>query len=602
MTQEEKDIRIREARQNLLETQEKLSASMRELDRRLEGKTESREEIETEELRMLQSALDRQAEDRLQELHKLHPAPYFQRCDVHLEGDESRRELYIGKFAYDEAGIISWTAPAAGMRFDQPGPVRYLAPGEGVQSGTLERKDQFMIAEGKIVFLASEELGRERELVYQEYLSNRRGGFALPEIVAQMEKAQDEVIRADHRGPFAISGPAGSGKTTLALHRVAYLTQAPDVAKPYPSHSVIVFVQDTGTQDYFSHLLPELGINNVKITTFSAWAMDLLELEGHSFVPRIGGSPEERDAYEYAKAEALRSFSPGRLRAGSVYSYLEGAYGSALTEAQSNLLERQRLEQTLDRYDLTALLMGAWAANPGFSRERQYSIRLKDGRTKLENRSMPLRYPLIVVDEFQNYLPAQLRLLRRCLNPDTQAILYVGDMAQQTSFGTVREWSEIGETVAADRQVKLYKVYRNTKQILRFIRSLGYQVEIPEGIKEGPEVELRQGLSPSEETAYVAEIRSRIAGSVGVLARDAGALEAFRNAFGHDERVRCMTMQEAQGVEFDAVVLVGIEKLEEQAAEETSSNPYLAERQRIERDILYVALTRAMSELHILKW
>lgn len=66
-----------------------------------------------------------------------------------------------------------------------------------------------------------------------------------------MEKAQDQVIRASHKGSLVIGGPAGSGKTTLALHRVAYLTQAPETSEFYPTKSIIVFVQDTGTKITF---------------------------------------------------------------------------------------------------------------------------------------------------------------------------------------------------------------------------------------------------------------------------------------------------------------------------------------------------------------
>jgi len=101
------------------------------------------------------------------------------------------------------------------------------------------------------MFFSKEVEGRARELIYQEHFTNRKTGFMLPEIVAEMEKSQDQVIRAHHEGPLVISGPAGSGKTTLAFHRVAYLTQAPDTALHYREDSIIIFVQDNGTKEYF---------------------------------------------------------------------------------------------------------------------------------------------------------------------------------------------------------------------------------------------------------------------------------------------------------------------------------------------------------------
>ncbi|HNW09616.1 MAG TPA: hypothetical protein PKM52_03475, partial [bacterium] len=109
-------------------------------------------------------------------------------------------------------------------------------------------------------------------MIYQEYFSTRKTSFILPEIVAQMEKAQDQVVRAEYGGKLAITGPAGSGKTTLALHRAAYLLQSPETVDKLDANQIIVFVQDDSTRDYFSHLLPELGINDVEITTMASWA------------------------------------------------------------------------------------------------------------------------------------------------------------------------------------------------------------------------------------------------------------------------------------------------------------------------------------------
>ena len=89
-----------------------------------------------------------------------------------------------------------------------------------------------------------------------------KGFFVLPEIVSQMEKTQDIVIRACYKNPLLISGPAGSGKTTLALHRIAYLLQAPDTNIIYDTDPAVVFVQDDKTKEYFSKIMDE----NKKLT------------------------------------------------------------------------------------------------------------------------------------------------------------------------------------------------------------------------------------------------------------------------------------------------------------------------------------------------
>ena len=137
--------------------------------------------------------------ERLDELHHLFPNPYFVRCDVSLVEGASQI-LRFGKFAFVEEGIFSWTSPAATLRFADIGSVSYESHNGRMWSGTLSRKDQMMISGGKIVFMTSESLEYERTLVYQEQLSRRKSHFMLPEIVARMERAQDDVIRADYKG------------------------------------------------------------------------------------------------------------------------------------------------------------------------------------------------------------------------------------------------------------------------------------------------------------------------------------------------------------------------------------------------------------------
>lgn len=186
--------------------------------------------------------------ERQEELKKLFGSPYFIRCDVVYKKTGERKTLYFAKHYFTEENIYSWVAPASVIRFEKPGPASYKLPDKTIEHVELLRKEQYMIVEGKVLFFAVEEGEKPRELIYQEHFS-RKTGFVLPEIVGVMEKAQDKVIRAHHSGPFVISGPAGSGKTTLALHRVAYLVQSPDTGEYYPGKSIIVFVQDTGTKE-----------------------------------------------------------------------------------------------------------------------------------------------------------------------------------------------------------------------------------------------------------------------------------------------------------------------------------------------------------------
>lgn len=140
-----------------------------------------------------------------------------------MEDTTEVKTFYFSKLNFIEENIISWFAPAARMRFEEIGDFEFETVNHNKLRGKILRKDQFMIVEGKIIFMASESYEYDRTLIHQEYLSNRKqAGFAMQDIVAMMEKAQDHVIRADHRGSFLIAGPAVT-KKQLLLYTVLHI-------------------------------------------------------------------------------------------------------------------------------------------------------------------------------------------------------------------------------------------------------------------------------------------------------------------------------------------------------------------------------------------
>jgi DNA helicase IV len=537
---------------------------------------------------------------RVGELAHLEGSPYFVRCDVLFSADEKEVSIYFAKFMFNQESIYSWVAPASVMRFEKPGDVVFKRPDGTIQKIKLLRKDQYMIVDGKIKFLSTESIDAERELVYEEYFSTQKSGFILPEIVAQMEKAQDQVIRAYHIGPFLISGPAGSGKTTLALHRVAYLMQSPDLADIYTSKSIIVFVQDNGTREYFLHLLPELGIDDVLITTFSEWAFKILGIDGN-FTDRFGDSEYEKDLYEFQKLKALENLSRYVYLKVSIFGLLEKIYSKFFNEQQQILFRRQMRDGAYDRIDLTLLLKLFLKSNGKLSIIKDYRVQQNNGSVKNKREVTQLEYSLAVVDEFQNYLPDQLRLIKSCINEKSQSIVYVGDMAQQVKLGTIRQWEDISEQMAQERKVVLEKVYRNTKNILAFIKKLSYSIEIPDQLKEGVLVGEYILETKNQEVAKIKEIiKKNDFGSMGILGKDSEYLAEFKGAFSENKKIHVMTMNEAQGVEFDIVVLVGINKDMFVSYDGDIHMDLAEEKRRINKDLLYVALTRAISQLHVM--
>ncbi|MEK7615416.1 MAG: 3'-5' exonuclease [Patescibacteria group bacterium] len=530
--------------------------------------------------------------DRQEQLEHLFPNPYFSRCDV-VSQDGEKKTLYFSKFSFHEQSLFSWTTPAARLRFLDLGQTSYPTQDQHNWNGTLLRKDQFMIVDGKIVFMTSEATDYGRTLVYQEKLSQKKAGFVLPEIVERMERAQDDVIRAASDGSFLIAGPAGSGKTTLAFHRIAYLAQSPDTASRFAPEKMIVFVQDEGTRAYFSKLLPDLGIHNVHVTTFGVWAIERLGLADYTAVRRPNGVDESIDAYEQHKLIGLRTASDQSVGS-DPKKILREVYRSCLSVEETARLENQLKRKELDRFDLSVLLE-ARLRKGLLTKEEEYFETKKNFEIRRRNRTVPVAYSLIVLDEAQNYLPEQLSVLRTCMSSDTKAMLYVGDLGQQVLIGTLTDWAQAGESIAAERKVVLDKVYRNTKEILNYIASVGFEVSVPEGLREGSLVSEKVFGSVDEQVEYVrAVVRAAEAGTqIGIIGPSQEGLVPFRNLDANHSYLHILTVHEAQGVEFETVILVGFN--EDFFA--ASSDPELT---KIKRDLFYVALTRAMDDLHVL--
>ncbi|PJE77023.1 hypothetical protein COV05_01215 [Candidatus Uhrbacteria bacterium CG10_big_fil_rev_8_21_14_0_10_48_16] len=594
MNQEEKDTLYIRAKKHVEHTCFSIRHSVSEIRKSIAKKQDEYKTLDPGE-KFIFSKLLQHEETRAYELDHLKRSPFFVKCEITIDGEQ--KNWYFGKFGHKESDIFSWVTPAAAIRFETPGHFSYVPKDKKIIQGQLHAKDQYMIVDGKILFFTTESEEHPRELIYQEHFSARKTGFVLPEIVAQMERAQDQVIRASHEGPFVISGPAGSGKTTLALHRIAYLVQSPETTERFPPDSIIVFVQDEGTKDYFSHILPELGIEHVTITTFAQWAMKILNRQDVVFAERIGETEEERDHYELVKLKVLQSLSSTPLKSEKdMFKTLEHAYTSSFSPAQQTLFKQQVRERILDRFDLTILLSLMHTTSGALSMMKEYYLELKNGALKKKIGALPIGYSLVVVDEFQNYLPEQIQLMKTCKHDQLPSMVFVGDIAQQIQLGTLKSWSEIGEQIADERLVTLKKVYRNTKEILSFVKSLGYPVHIPSQVKSGKPVHEVHTQDAQEEIAYIHQLAETLEDgqTIGVLSRHRAYLEPFVSAFKDNNSIRVFDIKEAQGVEFDIVCLVGVQKDTFTAPED---HP---EKQRILKNLLYIALTRAMSELHIL--
>lgn len=209
------------------------------------------------------------AESELERLESVIGKPYFSRINFTTQGEDKEEILYIGKASlFDNVNqmpiIVDWRSPIANVYYDgRLGEVTYEAYGE-TQSGFLSLKRQYEIVDGILKEIRDIDLTTHDELL-QKSLSGKADN-RLTEIVATIQNEQNEVIRAPLQRPIIVQGAAGSGKTTIALHRISYFLYS--FGYRFPPSKLMILAPNRLFIDYISAVLPELGVNKINQTTF----------------------------------------------------------------------------------------------------------------------------------------------------------------------------------------------------------------------------------------------------------------------------------------------------------------------------------------------
>lgn len=213
----------------------------------------------------------------LRKLEKMALSPYFGRIDFLENGAATSEKIYIGIASLvDEQGlnmVYDWRAPVSGMFYDyELGPAGYQC-GIGWIGGRILLKRQYKIKDGLIDLVFDTELRIEDKML-QEILG-RSADERMRTIVTSIQREQNKVIRDEGHRLLIVVGPAGSGKTSIALHRAAYLLyKERDSIK---AENILVFSPNWVFSEYISNVLPELGEENILQTTFQDYAVNILK-------------------------------------------------------------------------------------------------------------------------------------------------------------------------------------------------------------------------------------------------------------------------------------------------------------------------------------
>ncbi len=223
---------------------------------------------------------------------KMMDSPYFGRVDFCYEGEDEPEVYYVGVGNLTEdhgqgAYVYDWRAPVSGLFYDyDKGPAQFQAPA-GTMCGEITRKRQYKIREGRLIFALETEMNIDDEILQQAL--SEHGDNRLKSIVTTIQKEQNSIIRDRKHRIMVVQGCAGSGKTSVALHRIAYLLY--HNRESLNAAQVLVLSPNSIFGDYISRILPELGEENICEMTLDDYAYR--ELSGYG---------EAQDKYEELEA------------------------------------------------------------------------------------------------------------------------------------------------------------------------------------------------------------------------------------------------------------------------------------------------------------
>lgn len=221
--------------------------------------------------------------------------PYFGRVDFLKDEIYELDQVYIGKRGIVRSDtfdsiVVDWRAPIASLYYSGESKDAFYRMGREIVRGEVRLKRNFAIEDGEIVGIydgavketINREMGHPDEFLQEGFIDeflnanlNMANDSRLKDIVATIQSEQNDIIRAEKDRPIVVQGVAGSGKTTIALHRLSYLIY--NYQDTMMSKKFMVFAPNRMFLTYISEVLPELGVDDVQQSTFVDWAARLVK-------------------------------------------------------------------------------------------------------------------------------------------------------------------------------------------------------------------------------------------------------------------------------------------------------------------------------------
>ncbi len=593
-------------------------------------------------------------------LHRLRDIPYFGRFDFLQKGRTKNSPIYVGvhNFTDEEKNenlIFDWRAPISSIFYDfELGEAFFHSKTEKVE-GEVTRKRQYRIRRGKMEYMIESDLTIQDDLLQKEL--NRASSTKMKNIVATIQREQNAIIRNENAYNLIIQGVAGSGKTSIALHRIAYLLYKQK--DTISSEEILIISPNKVFASYISNVLPELGEESVEETSMEELANRLLEYEiqFQGFFEQVSellDNPptallerirvkssldflRKMDEYllhlenkafdehditiskkvipgwfirekfeQYNRFPILKRFNEiGR----EVVASVNREYGYEITGK-----ERTELQQTIRKMFPSTNLRTLykkfyeWLGNPKLLKMRkggqyEYSdvypfIYLK---FKLEGIQPLYKVKHLIIDEMQDYSAVQYQVINRIF-PCRKTIL--GDINQSVNPFSSSNLEVIQQIISNSDCMTMLKSYRSTYEITEFTKKIKKGVLAEPIERHGNQPVISGFTSIRDEIDQtlnkLVEFEESDHNSIGIICKTQEQADTLHSAI--KERRLSVDMLDAASASFSGGKVLTTAHLAKGLEFDQVIVPFVSDTNyKTEADLqmLYVACTRAMHELNL---
>ncbi|MEX1193209.1 MAG: 3'-5' exonuclease [Brumimicrobium sp.] len=598
------------------------------------------------------------SKEQKKRLFRLKDVPYFGRIDFIQKGQKTKKNIYVGVHNFQDDTenknlVYDWRAPISSMFYDyELGEADYDTE-KGKVKGEINLKRQFRIRKGEMEYMLDSDITIQDEVLQREL--TQASSSKMKNIVATIQRQQNLIIRNEEARHLIIQGVAGSGKTSIALHRIAFLLYK--FKDTISSDDILIISPNKVFASYISNVLPELGEETVRETSLEEIADELLEyqIKFQPFFEQVAELLEKTDEKLIERIQFKSSLDLLK-KMDEYFVYLQNEafeptdifvnkkpvpkwfieeifekynrlpllkrFNEVVSEVVNNVFfyykyevkgaERTELHKTIRNMfpstNLRKLYKGFydWLERPDL-------LKMRKGSTFEYSDVYPLIYlkmklqgivafsevKHLVVDEMQDYSPVQYKVLAQ-LYPCKKTIL--GDINQSVNPFSSSNLEVIEKVMSGATSMTLLKSYRSTYEITEFTKRISDKVDVEPLERHGKAPEITKLKNKEEEINHIKslldEFNKSDYNSIGIICKTQKQANSIHEALNKYK----IHLLDGTSSGFDSGIILTTAHLAKGLEFDMVIVPHVNEKNyhtAPDQQMLYVACTRAMHRLEL---